>query len=91
MEGVEEIVCRVVNVAVGPVEKVPPCIGLVPSQDLTNCTDSGVEVVEVKIWWNLGECSWMQKVIRDPSEAAGRVGEGGQEAGTSPLVVAGGK
>jgi hypothetical protein len=91
VEGVEEIVCRVVNVAVGPAEKVPPCIGSVPSQDLTNCTDSGVEVVEVKIWWNLGECSWMQKAIRDPSEAAARVGEGEQEAGTSPLVVAGGK
>ena len=54
----EAIVCRAVRVVAGLVEMVPLRIGEASSQDLANRTDSGkVVVVEVKMWWKLGECS----------------------------------
>ena len=71
---------------------VPPCIGEVTSQGSTKCTDSGkVAVAEVGTLWEPGERSLRQKMIRGPSEAIEMVEEEGQEAGVSPLVVAGGK
>jgi hypothetical protein len=89
---VEGVACRIVKAAVGLVEMVSFRIGSASSQDLANYTGSGkVEVAEAETWWKPGECSWRQRMIQGPSEATERVGEGEQEAGASPLVVAAGK